>query len=176
MKQFAKYAAAPTNDWFGGDVSQLYRALGEKSPVAPVRRRFLTERPTRFAQRVFTAMGGVPTTWEDLAKTIFGTDRARQDAAWRAHQDRVKLAKLSLKYVQLREALNRPPTLKEFGPGSFSYLAPVLDGSLTATWSTAGTDRPVSAYAEIKVRVEDVAPAWARYADAIERVLGGSDR
>ena len=171
MKQFAKHAVLPTNHWFGGDVSQLYRALGEKSPVAPVRRRFLHETPTKFAKRVFTALGGVPTTWEELAKTIVGTDRAKQDAAWRTHQDRVKLATLSLKYVQLREALNRPPTLKEFGPGSFYYLAPVLDASLPEKWSDASTTGSVSAYGDMKARVEDVGPAWARYAEAIERCI-----
>jgi hypothetical protein len=171
LKQFAKYADEPTNRWFGGNVSQLYRALGEKSPVSPVRRRFLTERPARFAQRVFAAIGGVPTKWEDLAATIAGTDREKQDAAWRAHQDRVKLATLSVKYLQLREALDRPPTLKEFGSGSFYYLAPVLDPSLNEKWSHNTSARGVTAYEEMKTRVADVAVAWELYSAAIERCM-----
>jgi hypothetical protein len=34
-KQFAGAAAWVTNRWFGGDISALYRAFGEKSPVSP---------------------------------------------------------------------------------------------------------------------------------------------
>jgi hypothetical protein len=172
LRQFAKYAVEPTNRWFGGDVSQLYRALGEKSPVAPVRRRVLHESPAWFAQRVFTAIGGVPTSWEEIAATIVGRDRAKQDAAWRAHQDRVKLATLSLKYVQLREALDRPPTLMEFGPGSFYYLAPVLDPSLNDRWPNDRTAAGgITAYQDMKARVDDVGPAWDTYTNAIEQCL-----
>jgi hypothetical protein len=172
MKQFGKFAAEPTNRWFGGDVSQLYRALGEKSPVSPVRRRHLHEPPAQFAQRVFTAIGGVPTSWEQLSSTIVGRDREKQDAAWRAHRDRVKLASISLKYVQLREALDRPPTLKEFGPSSFYYLAPLLDASLTDKWQRdAKPGAAISAYEDMKAKVDDVAAAWSAYSTAVERCL-----
>jgi len=34
-KQFAGAAAWVTNRWFGGDISALYQAFGEKSPVSP---------------------------------------------------------------------------------------------------------------------------------------------
>jgi len=37
LKQFAGTAVGPTNRWFGGDISALYRAFGEKSPVSPKR-------------------------------------------------------------------------------------------------------------------------------------------
>ena len=169
LKQFGKFAVEPTNRWFGGDVSQLYRALGEKCPVTPVRRRYLQEPPSVFAQRVFTAIGGVPTSWEELAATIVGRDREKQDAAWRAHQDRVKLATLSLRYVQLREALGRPVSMKEFGAGSFWYLAPVLDASLALKW--AGSMRGANSYQETKQRAEDAMPAWDVFAAHIERCL-----
>lgn len=33
LKQFAKYAVAPTNHWFGGDISGLYGAIQEKMPI-----------------------------------------------------------------------------------------------------------------------------------------------
>lgn len=170
IKQFARYAESPTNRWFGGDVSQLYRALGEKSPLAPVRRRFLYEPPTAFARRVFAAIGGTPTTWEDLAKRIVG-DRARQDAAWRAHQNRVTLATKSLHYVQMREGLDRPPTLKEFGPSSFAYMAPVLDDSLYATWGLGSEQDLYVARNDMKNRLADVQPAWERYSRAVETCI-----
>lgn len=177
LKQFGKIAADPTNRWFGGDVSQLYRALGEKSPVTPVRRRYLSEAPARFAQRVFTAIGGEPTSWEQLASTIVDRDREKQDAAWRAHQDRVKLATISLKYVQLREALDRPPTLKEFGPSSFYYLAPLLDAFLTEKWAREKTPGVViTGYEDMKAKVADVATAWGAYSAAVEKCLGAAVR
>ena len=34
LKQFAGTAMGPTNRWFGGDISTLYQAFGEKSPVS----------------------------------------------------------------------------------------------------------------------------------------------
>lgn len=85
LKQFAKFAEAATNHWFGGDVRQLYTALGKECPSLPARVRLLV-RPLRdLAYQVFTALGGKPTRWEDLAATIRANDREKQDAAWRKH-------------------------------------------------------------------------------------------
>jgi len=163
LKQFAKHAVDPTNRWFGGDVSQLYRALGEKCPTATVRRRALRIPASAFAQSVFSAIGGIPTTWEELAKTIVGGDRERQNEEWRAHQNREKFAELSLRYVQLREALDRPPTLKEFGPGTFEYPARALDAELL---EKVDPFHPSTRSRE--ERLADMEVAWERYAAAIE--------
>ena len=108
----------------GGDISQLYRAMGEKSPATPIRRRRLIQSASEIGRRVFLAIGGKPTRWEDLAETIEGDDCSRQDAEWSAHQERKLLAQLSIRYAQLREVLERPPTLREFGVGKFIHLAP----------------------------------------------------
>ena len=172
LKQFAKHADKPTNNWFGGDVNQLYRALGEKCPVEPVRRRYLREPAGQFAARVFATIGGTPTSWNTLASTMKDQAREIPDAIWRAHQSRVKLATLSLRYVQVREGLGREPTLKEFGPGSFQYLAPVLDPSLSEKWrlDRVGVFQP---RAEMKDRINDVDDAWKIYSAAIERCLDG---
>jgi hypothetical protein len=170
LKQFAKHADRATNDWFGGDISQLYRAIGEKSPVTPARRRMLHDDASTFARKVFSAIGGKPTRWEDLAATIKGNDRNRQDAEWRAHQDREKLASASIRYVQLREALDRPPTLKEFGLTKFVFYAPVLDVDLIEKWGVKDYVNYVMTHRNSE-RAADAERAWERYSAAVERCL-----
>lgn len=177
LKQFAKFADAPTNHWFGGDVSQLYRAIGERAPVVPVRTRYLREPATAFAMRVFAEIGGKPTRWEDLAATIEGGDREKQDAEWRVHGDRVSLAGLSIRYVQLREALGWAPTLQQFGKRKFFEFAPTVDPDLASLWKEVlvpgGSYRVLDAD---RARVADLTPAWERYSDAIERCLAHGAR
>jgi hypothetical protein len=166
LKQFAKFAERPANHWFSGDVSQLYRAIGEKAPVTPARARYLREPAVEFANRVFGALGGRPTRWEEIAATIKGDDREKQDSEWRAHQSRVSLAGLSIRYVQLREALDRPPTLKQFGETRFLNHAPALDPGLSSVWN----ETPLPDDADSK-RVADVTKAWERYGASIEHCL-----
>jgi hypothetical protein len=134
LKQFAKFAEEPANHWFGGDVKQLYAALGITPPANPGRVRLLPRPPNEFALRVFAAIGGKPTRWEDLAATIKGNDRTQQDAAWRDHGNRLKLAELSVWYVLLWEALGHPPSLKEFGTGKFAYPGAMLDPDPERAW------------------------------------------
>lgn len=135
LKQFAKFAEESTNHWFGGDVKQLYAALGKTPPANPGRVRLLPRPLNEFALRVFAAIGGKPTSWEELAATTKGDDRTQQDAAWRDHGNRQKLAELAVGYVQLWEALSRPPTLKEFGAGKFAYASALLDRDPDRAWS-----------------------------------------
>lgn len=171
-KRFAKYAETSVNHWFGGDLSQLYRALGEKSPVEPVRTRYLEVPPRDFAARVFAAIGGKSTRWEELAATIVGDDRERQDAEWRTHQNLEQLARLSIRYVQLREALDRSPTLKEFGEARFVDLAPALDIEPERRWTESpGLEAARTRSEATRPRAADADAAWQRYVAAIERVL-----
>jgi hypothetical protein len=95
--------------------------------------------------RVFHALGGKPTSWNEIAKTIVGNDRKGQDEAWRAHGSRKRLAELSVWFVQLRETTGAPPTLKEFGTAKFSQLSSIL------------ADEPEK--------------AWRLYSQAIEKIL-----
>lgn len=139
LKQFGKLADQATNHWFGGDISQLYAAMGEQSPVEVGRSRLLTRPVVDFAKQVFAALGGKPTRWEDLAATIQGRDREKQDMEWRLHGSREKLAELSVWYVQLWEALGRPPSLQEFGVGKFSHLAASLDSDVGHAWTVYGS-------------------------------------
>jgi hypothetical protein len=139
LKQFAKFAEAATNHWFGGDVSRLYSVLGKECPAVPDRVHLLPRPPADLALRVFTTLGGKPTRWEDLAATIEGDDREKQDAAWLEHGNRRKLAELSTWYVQLWEALGRPPSLKEFGTGKFTDPGSVLDSDIGRAWERYGS-------------------------------------
>lgn len=139
LKQFGRFGEVPANHWFGGNVSGLYAAIGQQCPIVPVHARLLTRPVDRFAFRVFTVLGGKPTRWEDLAATIKGRDREQQDAAWRNHGNRQKLAELAVWYVQLWEALGRPPELKEFGTGKFAYPGATLDSDTEKAWQIYGS-------------------------------------
>jgi hypothetical protein len=144
-RAFARVAESPTNHWFGGDVGAFYAAFGEKSPVQAARVRLLPHDIQTFMWRVFEALGGRRTSWHALATTIVGSDREKQDAEWREHGNRKRLAELSIWYVQLREALDNPPSLKDFGVSTFEQVALLL--------------------------AEDIAQAWALYSRVVDEAL-----
>jgi hypothetical protein len=134
-KAFAKLAADAANHWFGGNISALYAAFGEKTPIEPVRQCFFEGDLRDFVDRVFAELGGKPTTWSQLASTIVGDDRTKQDAEWRAHGSRKNLASSAVWYLQLKEALGRQPTLAEFGRSGFASEAEGLDTNVEACWA-----------------------------------------
>jgi hypothetical protein len=120
LKQFAKHAIPPTQSWFGGDVRLLYAALGQKLTTPVEARRCMPSDTIRFASSVFENLGGT---------SVDQTDRSGQE---RNHKLR-RLASESLSYVQLLEALGRPPTLKEFG-SKFDWMAPALATNIDDAW------------------------------------------
>lgn len=120
-KQFARTAEVPTNRWFAGDVSALYRAFGERSSVSPVRVRVVPEDVEGFVARVYSALGGV-----EVSSSPEDFDQAAREKHSREVSDnhsKAELANKALEYLRLEEALGRPPTLKEFGKGGFEYRA-----------------------------------------------------
>lgn len=123
LKQFAKSAAPSTNHWFGGDVSGLYTAIGEVSPVRPERHRLMPANKVSFVQRLIKAMPSKP--FEMYEGRI-------ADEESQKHY-RLELAELGLKYLQLEEALGRRPELKEIGE-RFSYRYQVLDEDKEKAW------------------------------------------
>ncbi len=134
-KQFAKTAAVSVNRWFGGDVAALYRAFGERSPVSPVRARVVPEDVEGFVARVYRALGGVA-----VVPSPEGFDQAAREKLSREVSDnrnKADLAHKALEYLRLEEALGRPPSLKEFGRGSFEYRA--AEASLGAEAEVAWT-------------------------------------
>jgi hypothetical protein len=135
-KQFAKFADTPTNHWFGGDVSLLYAAFGEKSPVATQHIHLLPPDAEGFALRVFHALGGTKTKWSAYAYETDGPERERRQAEWNAHWKRKELAEASIRYVQLREAFGRQPSVTEFGRSKFEYWGAVLHDDPAQAWET----------------------------------------
>lgn len=143
-KQFARHAAAATNHWFGGDLGAFYAAIGEKSPVHPVRISLMPRDRLGFAKRVFERLGGRPFERETIASS---SEEGRAQAEVQVRHNKLRwLAEESLRFVQLEEALGRPPELKEFGTGGFEYRASVL--------------------------ASEVDDAWDRYVEAIEAARG----
>jgi hypothetical protein len=132
-KQFARHAATATNHWFGGDMSAFYAAIGEKSMVRPERVTLLATDRIGFAKRVFEALGGKPFERKTLVAN------REEGVAQAAEQDRHTkfgwLAEESLRFVQLEEALGRPPELKEFGAAGFEYRSSVLAPDSQEAWS-----------------------------------------
>ena len=98
-----------------------------------------------FALRVFYALGGSKTEASSYTYHENEAERALRQAQWDAHSKRKQLAELNVRYVQLREALGRQPTVIEFGRDKFKYLRTVLG--------------------------DDDAQAWTTYADAINSCL-----
>ena len=132
-KRFASEAAPAANHWFGGDLSGLYGALREKSPVQPRRVAVLPTDRVAFAFSVFEALGGNPSFRQERAY------RPGQDyQAWRQESDRQaqlsELAGLSFWYVQLEEGLGRAPDLTEFGRSKFTQLFPLVSDDLDKAW------------------------------------------
>lgn len=132
LKQFAKHAVEPARRWFGGDVGLLYASIGQKLGNVTIRRvlRMPADRPG-FVERVFSALGGVPYK-ENLAPRT--PEEAQREAAARdRHHGLRRLAAESLTYVQLTEALDRAPTLKEFG-SRFEWPSRVLSSDVEDAW------------------------------------------
>jgi hypothetical protein len=126
LKQFVKAAEEPSNHWFGGDISALYGAIGEKAPGEPQRHILLPKDTGAFVQHVYTRL-------QHLQVPLVEAGSMQQDERNRQNQLE-RLAQLSIWYGQLREALDRPPTLKEFGPSKFDWLASVLHNDTDSAW------------------------------------------
>lgn len=123
LKQFAKAAAPATNHWFGGDVGGLYLTIGEKTPVEPTRCILMPTDKTAFVRRV---LEGLPVRQFEVYK---GTQEYYRQKVYPQ-----KLAELAIKYVQLEEALGRPPEIKEMGE-KFTSRSEVLNADDSEAWS-----------------------------------------
>lgn len=123
FKQYAKHAVVPAQHWFGGDVSLLYRAFGQPCPVDIRRSLRLPADRLAFATAVFNKLGGRPNVGQR-----HGQEEERQRLL-------DQLAIESLRFVQLVEALERSPTLKEFGP-RFQSLGVALSPDVETAWTT----------------------------------------
>jgi hypothetical protein len=133
LKQFAKHAVEPARRWFGGDVSLLLAALGQKMPGGGTTQAIRMPRDrVRFARSVFDELGGKPFDRRTFVESREDADR--QAAEQDTHHKLWRLAGESLWYVQLLEALDRPPTLKEFG-SKFEWIGTALSENQDMAWN-----------------------------------------
>ncbi|RZU10154.1 hypothetical protein EV645_6614 [Kribbella rubisoli] len=124
FKQFARLAATAATHWFGGDLTALSTAIGEKAPPA-LPRVCLFSMPTRqLIETVYAALGGEP--YEENLRI---TDFPKADG----YRQRSRLATASVRYLQLMEALGRPPEPTEFGANRFEWE---WAGDLDRGWPT----------------------------------------
>lgn len=127
LKQFAKSAVLATNHWFAGDVSGLYRTIGEKTPVEPTRRVLMPRDKAAFVRKVLDQLPSLQfQVYDDRISDVATQDYYRKE-----------LAKLAIDYVQLEEALGRPPQIKEIGE-RFSYRSKVLNADESEAWRIYG--------------------------------------
>jgi hypothetical protein len=122
-KQFARQAAVATNRWFGGDISAFCAAIGEKSVFRPTRVSLMPADRRGFAAKVLISL-------QNNCSELDG----RKQSPTQRNFDLERLAEESLRVAQLREALGRPPTLKEFG--RFDHLGPALNPDVQKAWHT----------------------------------------
>lgn len=122
LKQYAKAAATATNHWFGGDISGLYSAIREKCPVQPQRVKLMPENVTGFAQSLFDSL-------TEQASRFRGNDEAKR------YSNYIEvLANLGIKYIQLEEALDRPPEMKELGEQTFRFHSIAINDDPIEIW------------------------------------------
>ena len=119
----AKSAALPTNHWFQGNVSGLYRTIGEKSPVEPIQSILMPRDKAAFVLRVLDKL---PSLQFQMYEGRISDDTAQD-------YYRKELAELAIRYVQLEEALGRPPEMREIGD-KFLYRSKVLSADEGEAW------------------------------------------
>jgi hypothetical protein len=111
-KQFAKLGSAVANAWFGGDLTALYAAIGEKAPVEQTRVRLMPYDRAAFCNRVFTALGG-----RYIPDSQAHADQNDYRPSWEFR----RLAGDAPRLVQLEEVLDRAPTAEEFGADRLNW-------------------------------------------------------
>ena len=188
VKQFLQMAKEPVANWFAGDVTDVYGALGFKSPIkSPTYERVLPTNWRDFYGSVRKQLRDVAIAQLADYDTRTDTERAFQDAmsrmspGWqemRAELGRAptpkeysasyewgRLVRQSLTWMSLREALGRAPTLAEFGATRFSGDAKVLAADIDDAWLIYSTaiERALAPEPEAEpaaaARANDSAPA-----------------
>ena len=119
LKQFAKDAVRPASRWFGGDISMLASSLGLKLAVDMQRAQRMPRDRRAFARTVL----------DELRRS---TGQSGCNEAERAHHLQ-RLAAESVGYVQLWEALGRPPSRKELG-AKFDWASKALSVDVDIAW------------------------------------------
>jgi hypothetical protein len=126
-KQFAKDTNTATNHWFGGNISELYKAIQVQSPIQLQRHAILPTDRVAFAFTVFEELN-------HKGPKIAQHDSQAKHLANSHYYQLNKLAALSFWYVQLEEALGHPPILQEFGSSKFGQASEALHEDINQAW------------------------------------------
>jgi len=132
VKQFAALANDAADHWFGGDLTGVYGVLGLRAPLPPpTYTRLLPTDSRAFTRRVRHELNAA--TSQAYGSGVEQSDKLSQ------------LARHSIRWVELAEALGAPPALRQLGTTDFSMSASALS--------------------------DDTGRAWQMYCEAIERAL-----
>lgn len=125
FKQFSRMAASAANRWFNGDLSGIYRAMGESAPHTSRRVDQLPVDAYEFAVAVYVGLGGefVDDSYEAITAYGDGYERLWSLAT---------LANKSIYYVQLCEAMGERPEPKRVVPEDI--WSKIWPGGLEEGW------------------------------------------
>jgi hypothetical protein len=122
VKQFVSTASSPTKNWFGGDISLLYTAIGERIPFTPQKRIMMPKDKLSFVKNVAKFL---PSKDFDYFGQQAGEENQKRYVE--------ELAMKALSFIQLYEAIGEMPTLKDFST-KFKYHSPVLHEDENQAW------------------------------------------
>lgn len=122
VKQFVSTAATPTKNWFGGDISLLYTAIGEKIPFRPEKHLLMPKNKIAFVKRIAELLPS-----QDF--NYFG----QQAGEYIQKQYVQELAQKALNFIQIYEATGEFPTLKDFST-KFKQNSAVLHNDELQAW------------------------------------------
>lgn len=122
VKQFISTAASPTKNWFGGDISLLYTAIGERIPFTPQKRLKMPKDRITFVKNVTKSLPA-----KDF--NYFGQQAGKE--IQKRYVEELGLKALS--FIQIYEATGDMPTLKDFST-KFKYHCPVLHEDEMQAW------------------------------------------
>jgi hypothetical protein len=122
VKQFVSTASSPTKNWFGGDISLLYTAIGERIPFTPQKRLMMPQDKIPFVKNVAKFLPP-----KDF--NYFG-QQANEEIQKRYVEE---LAMKALSFIQIYEAVGEMPNLKDFST-KFKYHSPVLHEDENQAW------------------------------------------
>jgi hypothetical protein len=122
VKQFASTATLATNQWFGGNISLLYMAIGERITFQPKCHLLMPKDEIGFVKKVAELL-----PFRDF--NYYG-----QSAGDYVQKQYVQeLARKALNYIQIYEATGSKPTLKEFS-SRFKQNSAVLHDDEGKAW------------------------------------------
>ncbi len=119
-------------DWFGGNLANLYTAIGETAPIAPIYERRMPDDVKGFARRLLADLRRLGAHRRDDVRYPDGNLAHDPPRFWESKlRDLVGLA---VRFVQLEEALGRSPTVKELSAATFTYKGDALATTTDEAW------------------------------------------